>query len=452
MKKYLFIFGLVGTALFTACSSADDLVADIPSQGLTEEEKAMIVEAGQDSDVPITIGSVGSNRAITRKPIDSGTGDLFEITGTDGQYLGVFCLAQGVQAGAPDIDAIPDTDADVKWNGTCQHANWMENIPAKVLKHNASSDSPIDGGYSVDYSYVQFMKDDLSGTKVYYYPFGNWYYYDFFAYYPRQASVSTIAKSSSVDFTITGKEDIIWAHAAGGATVTDPVTSNSVKSYSAKYMRLSKEDLDGNGSPDHTEFEVVPGLAFEHKLTQFVFSIKPHDTDAAQLFAKGFALTGMSLQNVYHKLRLIVASKAEETGNVAGTLSIFDTSASTGLADIQVSNPTDDSDPFGGGSTTIPVANTAGDTSTKLVGYALVPSSDLIADKAHNAYMVSISLSQTSGDPVPDTVIPLTPPAGGFLAGHKYNITLEIYSPTNIQATATLTGWTNVAETVIGVD
>ena len=404
----------------------------------------MIIEAGQDSDVPITLGTVASSRAMTRTPIEPEIGTTLFTTPAN-QYLGVFCLAQGVQAGAPDIDAIPDTDADVKWNGTCQHANWMENIPAKVLKHNASSDSPIDGGYSVDYSYVQFMKDDLSGTKVYYYPFGNWYYYDFFAYYPRQASVSTIAKSSSVDFTITGKEDIIWAHAAGGTSVADPVTTNVVKSYSAKYMRLNKE-------AGEDEIDIVPGLQFNHLLTQFVFSVKPHNTDAAQLFAKGFALTGMSLQNVYHKLRLIVASKAEETGNVAGTLSIFDTSASTGLADIQVSDPTDDSDPFDGGSTTIPVANAADDTTVKTVGYALVPSSALIADKAHNTYMVSISLSQNTGDPVPDTVIPLTPPTGGFLAGHKYNITLEIYSPTNIQATATLTGWTNEAETVIGVD
>ena len=32
MKKYLFILGLVGTALFTACSSADDLTEEKPNE------------------------------------------------------------------------------------------------------------------------------------------------------------------------------------------------------------------------------------------------------------------------------------------------------------------------------------------------------------------------------------------------------------------------------------
>ena len=72
MNKYLFIIGFAGMALFTACSTADELAADIPipSPGLTEEEKALIVEAGKDSDVPITLGSAGSSRATTRSPLD----------------------------------------------------------------------------------------------------------------------------------------------------------------------------------------------------------------------------------------------------------------------------------------------------------------------------------------------------------------------------------------------
>ena len=166
MKKYLFIFGLVGTALFTACSTSDELAADIPipSPGLTEEEKALIVEAGKDSDVPITLGSVANSRATTRTPIDSDDGtDLFEITGSNDQYLGVFCLAQGKQAGAPSL--VPD-NANILWNSS-EYAKWLDNVPAIVLKHNAGDASPITGGDAQNYSYVQFMKDDLSDTKVY---------------------------------------------------------------------------------------------------------------------------------------------------------------------------------------------------------------------------------------------------------------------------------------------
>ena len=440
-------------ALFSACSTSDDLTADIPpSSGLSEEEKALIIEAGKDSDVPITLGSVGSSRATTRTPIDSDGGDLFVTPA--GQYLGVFCLAQGIQAGAPDIDAIPDTDADVKWNGTCQHANWLENIPAEVCKHTSGDPSPIGGGGSQDYSYIQFKTDDFSGNKIYYYPFGNWYHYDFFAYYPRQASVTTIAKSSYVDFTITGKEDIIWAHAAGGASIIDAFSGNDVKSYSSKYIRLKKE----SGSE---EIDVVPSFSFKHKLTQLTFSVKPHAADANSLFTKGFAVTGMELQDVYYNLHMVVASKTEETTDIAGTLSIPNTTSVYSVTDIPVWNPTDDSDPFNGGTVSFPVANSSSDTSTKGIGYMLVPPSNMIAGTPHHHFLLNIHMSQTSGDPVPDTVITLQEPTDdvdgdgnpdGFAAGHKYNITIEIYNPTNIQATATLADWNDEAETVIGVD
>ena len=183
MNKYLFIIGFAGMALFSACSTSDELAADIPipSPGLTEEEKALIVEAGKDSDVPITLGSVANSRAMTRTPIEPEIGTTLFTTPAN-QYLGVFCLAQGKQAGAPSL--VPN-DANILWNSS-EYAKWLDNVPAKVLKHTAGDASPITGGDAQNYSYVQFMKDDLSGTKVYYYPFGNWYYYDFFAYYPRK--------------------------------------------------------------------------------------------------------------------------------------------------------------------------------------------------------------------------------------------------------------------------
>jgi hypothetical protein len=79
-----------------------------------------------------------------------------------------------------------------------------------------------------------------------------------------------------------------------------------------------------------------------------------------------------------------------------------------------------------------------------------------------NQYMVNIEMEQKDdegnypGDEVPNTVITLPLPTNGFEAGKKYNITLEIYSPTNIQAKATLAGWVdgyaNPEDGVIPVD
>ena len=454
MNKYLFILGFVGTALFTACSTSDELAADIPipSPGLTEEEKALIVEAGKDSDVPITLGTVASSRAMTRTPIEPEIGTTLFTTPAN-QYLGVFCLAQGKQAGAPSI--VPD-DGNILWNSS-DYAMWLNNVPAIVSKHTASTVSPIDGGFSENYSYVQFMKDDLSDTKVYYYPFGNWYYYDFFAYYPRKVGGDVWVGQGrvTVNYTITGKEDIIWARAAGGTSITDPVTDNSVKSYSAKYMRLSKEDLDGNGSPDHTEFEVVPGLAFDHKLTQFVFSVKPHFEDRVELNTKGYQVTKMEVIDVYNQLELYAADK---TGGDHGALKIKNLSTTDDILVRKTDGTDDPPSSITVSTTTDKNATDAAGITTKEVGYALLPTSDMLTTAGYtNQYMVSIDMAQTSGEDVPSTVITLPLPTNGkFEAGKKYNITLEIYSPTNIQAKATLAGWVdgyaNPEDGVVPVD
>jgi len=445
MNKYLFIIGLIGTALFTACSTSDDLVAEIPSQGLTEEEKAIIIEAGQDSDVPITIGSVGTRRAMTRTPFDPETGGLFVTPA--GKYLGVYCLATGLQEEAPSIGGVvPENDDDILWNNEpTTYEKWMENVPAKVSKQD-SGDDPISGATET-YSYVAFLDPTaLDGgsptetSKVYYYPFGNWYHYDFFAYYPRQKGSDKVLSAKKfvyVKFEIDGTQDIIWGTASGdGKSITDSHGKN-VKAYCSKYIRLMKE-VDGEDegdAPDYTEFEVVPAFTFNHLLTQFVFSIKPHDNDAQKLFDNGFRLTGLTLKNVYKDLGLFVASKTSKY--TSGELRVN----SDNVIDIPA-RKTDDSAP----DYPIYVAgqkideSTPVNLSTKEVGYAMVPTSAMISSKTHNQYLVYLTFAQNEGD-VPSTVVELTPPAGGFLKGEKYNITIEIFSPTKIQAKATLDSW-----------
>ena len=422
MKKYLFIFGFVGTALFTACSSADDLVADIPSQGLTEEEKAMIIEAGQDSDVPITLGSVGSNRAITRSPLAS-TG--FNIS--DGN-LSVYCLATDIQEGAPSISAIPASKEDITWNGDVTYANWLVNQPAIVSYWNGEGASPIPGGSSA-FSYIQFWKD--GATKVRYYPFGNWYSYDFFAYYPRvvnnDTSYSGTGKTCFAKLSLDGKKDIIWAHAS-----SDDVVS-SVKAYSSKYIRLKTASA--------TEYTAIPAFEFKHLLSQFIFTIKPHEGDEYNLFHKGLAVSGLKFTEIPTKLQLVVASK-EETLHKNGDFENLETPV---IGNIKVLTQGTDADPFAG-ETTIPVANTEDDTSSKSVGYAMVPPSKTINGTALvSEHTVTLEMKQTSGDAVPNTVVTLTPPEGGFLPGKIYHVEIEIYNPTSINARASLIEWTDLS-------
>jgi hypothetical protein len=113
MNKYLFILGFVGTALFTACSTADDLVSEKPIETPPVEEPketTLLVEARQNSEIPITLG-VGQSRGITRSPMSPDEEGNF--TTEDGKYLGVFCLATGTQANESNI---PTMIKNFKWN------------------------------------------------------------------------------------------------------------------------------------------------------------------------------------------------------------------------------------------------------------------------------------------------------------------------------------------------
>lgn len=395
MNKYLFILGLVGTALFSACSS-DDLTPVLSS----DEERTLVVEAGMDSDIPITLGSVGGRSSgMTRTPIVS-TDNLFE---TQDGYLGVFCMAMGKQEDAPTIkNVIPASSDDIHWN-THIYSKWMDNVPAKVT---------TDGSTSA----VTFLDPDHMPTpKEFYYPFGNWYYYDFFAYYPKQndANVATGWSYVDVNMTIDGRQDIIWGKASGeGLSVSD--AGKTVKAFSAKYFRLA-----GTGT--------VPSFAYEHKLAQLVFYVKAHDDAVANtLNTNGYEVKDLKVADVYDQLLLTVASKVSSI--TAGTLTIKP--GSSHVTDITVRNATDDSSPF-----PKVIANTASDTGEKIIGYAMVPPSALIASKTYNQYKVKLKVEDGSShsyyDPAAANVdengyriIELT---GTFLAGHKYEIVLEIY-------------------------
>ncbi len=394
MNKYLFILGLVGTALLSACS-ADDLTTALSP----EEERTLVVEAGMDSDIPITLGSMGGRSSgMTRTPIVS-TDNLFE---TQDGYLGVFCMAMGKQEDAPTIkNVIPASGDDIHWN-THLYSKWMDNVPAKVTTDGSTS--------AVTFLDATTLSAPTPTDKECYYPFGNWYYYDFFAYYPRQdnAKVATGWSYVDVNMTIDGSQDVIWGHAAGGDIIQDPITHNNVRSYSSKYFRLA-----GTGT--------VPSFAYEHKLAQLVFYVKAHDNAVANnLNTNGYKVTDLEVADVYDQLLLTVASKVSSI--TAGTLTIKP--GSSHVTDITVRNAADDSSPF-----PKVIENT---TDAQLIGYAMVPPSALITNKTYNQYKVKLKVANGSSsyfNPayVDDNGYRIIELTGTFEAGHKYEIVLDIY-------------------------
>ena len=383
MNKYLYILGLVGTAFLSACSS-DDLTTVLSP----EEERALVVEAGMDSDIPITLGSLGNGRALTRSPLESTD---FQISGGN---LSVYCLATGIQAGSPKISAIPASADDIVWNDPNKIANWLVNKPAIVSYYNGTGASPIPG-VSGPYNYIQFWKD--GDVKERFYPFGNWYSYDFFAYYPRvgdaNTSYSDTGKSCFANITIDGSKDVIWGHASG-----------SDEGFSAKYMRLNPT--------------TVPEFVFNHLLTQLVFYVRPHDDVAAAEFSgSGIKVTDLYLKDVDTKFNLCVASMSSD--HTSGELEL-PAEDDRVLGNIKVYTTGTNNDAFAGGAT-YPVATSSTDTDRKIIGYAMVPP---IAASEH--YTVQIVVKDGIENDYYNYYYTVNPPSEGFLAGKKYNIELDI--------------------------
>lgn len=430
MNKFKFILSLAGIALLTSCGS-DELAVD-NSKISPEEERALVIEAGQDSEIPIMFGAIGSSgHAATRAPIESADAHLFSTPANT--YMGVYCLAMGKQVESQMINEIlPATSSAINWTSH-QYVKWLDNIPAIVHKYEASDVSPYSG---TAYSEVQFMTNIATTPtrKYYYYPFGNWYRYNFYAYYPRVETPIIDASNVYADYIITGKEDIIQ----GVASSTDNTYStNNALPYCAKYFRLKN-----NGSLT-TAFNDLPTLNLQHKLAKIVLVIKAHNAEhAAALTARNVELTGVTISGVYKDLRLCVASKAS-TNNSTGQLAKKSNAVS---GDLSIWKVADDSDPFsdGGNPITIPVAE-----AETTVGYAMLPPTSLLG--TNERYMIKLEMQQDGGDPLPDfpVVLENTDRSGMTLeAGHSYTIKFDIYSPSEIYVKATLTDWVDEDKTI----
>ena len=309
MNKYLFILGIVGTALLTACSS-DDLTTVL----LPEEERTLVVEAGKDSDVPITLG-VSSSRGLTRAVVNPDASGNF--TTEAGKYLGVFCLATDIQSNI-DESVIPEVIRTNNWNTAAEDDKAglivrMNNVPAKVTTDGTTSD--------VTFLDASTLINPTPSVQHYYYPMGNWMKYNFYAYYPRQEKVvdgnTTLSFSANQVlekyYEIDGSQDIIWGMSdQENATTVDPSTATDADPYCAKYFRLWKEADGANIENYYPKFE------FKHKLVQFRFFVKAANTDVVNW---GTQITDMYISNAIYRLSLIVANKADASKN--GQLSMM---------------------------------------------------------------------------------------------------------------------------------
>lgn len=333
MNKYLFILGFVGTALFTACSTADDLASDKPNETPSVEEPketSLIVEASQNSEVPITLG-VGQSRGLTRAVLnpDDANGNFKTEAG---KYLGVFCLATGTQANESNI---PTIIKNFKWNTDPAEDEEglivrMRNVPAKVTTDGTTSD-------------VAFLDPEAlpgENSTSYYYPMGNWLKYNFYAYYPWQPEIvdgkTTLSFSESqvleTYLTIDGSQDVIWGRAHPwnpNPSLSEVPTGHDP--YCAKYFRLKRAEVGEANIKNY-----YPKFVFEHKLVQFKFFVKAANaTVLTDLMTKNMQVTDMYIANAIYCLSLIVAQK-DSTKN--GVLKMKSVTPSTKKLRIKTNN------------------------------------------------------------------------------------------------------------------
>ena len=461
MKKYLFIIGFAGMALFTACSTADDLVSEKPIETPPVEEPketTLLVEARQNSEIPITLG-VGQSRGITRSPMNpDGEGNF---TTEDGKYLGVFCLATGTQANESNI---PTMIKNFKWNTAPADDEdglivRMRNVPAQVTTDGSTS--------NVVFLDSTTLVNPTPTQQEWYYPMGNWLKYNFYAYYPRQAYEVDGKKTLSFSenqvletyLTIDGSQDVIWGRAHPWNPGT-PAEATGFDPYCAKYFRKKRAEVGDENIKNY-----YPKFVFEHKLAQFRFFVKAASPEVlSNLTSLDMKVTDMYIANAIYSLSLVVAQK-DSTKN--GTLKMKSVTPSTKKLRIKTNTDADRFDqeaPFEGEDVSyldhsMPIELAAVDVTAVdgdgnplddgYVGYIMLPDPRINNDSFKYQLTLKVNYTVNAVEKTEIIAIDMDPPLipgsdpeeFGFEAGKIYNIIVNVQSPEKISAKAVLQGW-----------
>ena len=420
MNKFLYILGLAGVALFSACSTSDDLSIGDSSAVDKAKESVLIYEAGQNSEVPITLG-VGQSRGLTRAPLNSTDVDVEgygNFTTEDGRYIGVFCLATGTQNGVSNIPTAVATnhwsaDANGELGGLLVK---LKDVPAKVTQSGST------------YSF-KFWRITGDKEEHYYYPMSNWMKYNFYAYYP-QSNSSTIVINEDVEsqkskvevtgYEIDGSQDLIWG-------MSDQVNQAGVAAdpYGAKYFRLARQ---GAGGGDISAY--YPEFKFKHQLVQFNFFVKAAD-DAAYNILNDVVkakVTDMYIENAIYKLKFCVASQAGSFDDCKLTKdgNIEDVTKQLGIKRRLTNNNVF----IEGYNQWVKPANnnvSLQTVSNGYVGYIMLPSPKVYNDSY--TYQLKMNVNYKDGSEYKDKkiMIELESP-DGFMAGKTYNIIIRLDS------------------------
>lgn len=388
MKKKLFIFAAIPALLLLGSCSNDIEESEVTIDPLTGAE--VIHEP-----VEIKLGAPAVN--ITRAALEDDTKDI---------TIGVFCLAREKQN-------INNTEQNISW--------W---------------DTTVDPVYSSTFCLLKNVKSTKSGTNVTwddgekrYYPFTQFYSYDFYTYYPyvpfgknlngNSIDTTTVGKVYVNYKNIDGKTDILW----GRASSTDKYA------YSAKYFRQP-----GNQSK-------TPTTQLDHMLTRLKFQVIPGESVVGNGYygaAASMVVTGLKVKNVVKNVTLTLADFTSDCINEQGSDAVNGTDEPGRLQPTNDEVQTlslcgSDGNPFA----EVQVSDDPASPRQLGESFLLYPASK---------YVLEISLRSSSGqvyqqDHPLELVHPNAASGGVFEAGRQYTITLEVHGPKEVSIKAQVTPW-----------
>lgn len=382
--SFLFATALASVMLLGSCSNDDTEV----SQALADSalDKATYI----DTPVEIRLGTESAS-VSTRAAFDDDSQDI---------NMGVFCLARDKQ----DI------------NYTAQEIRWFDN--------------QVEWLYAKTFCVMNNVKSLKSGTNVtwvqdttYYYPFTQFYSYDFYAYYPF-VEYGDNASGNSIDTTQVGK---VYVHYTNLDGKTDIVwgreTSGEPYAYSAKYFR----------QPSH--YTETPQIQLDHMLTRLRFWIVPgEDSEGSGTYnsAQGLTITGIKVKDVYQNVTLLVADQELDHGNTVGSKGVGTDEPSR----LTLTNTERRTLPlYGPNGALMAEATVPADPSTPVQlgeSFLLYP---------EQTYTIEVAMKR--GDVVYQQDHPLTLSLlnGTFKQGKVYDITLVLNGPKSITVKSSFTPW-----------
>lgn len=389
MKKYVFIFA-AAASLVTLGGCSEEEQALQPPQAESSEDVEVIT-----TPVEIRLGMPSAN-FVTRAAFEEEE-DEFD--------LGVFCLAREPQG----------------INYSSQPISWWDN-----------SVNPL---YSSTFCLLKNVESTKSGQTITwkdgqprYYPFTQFYSYDFYAYYPYvdfEEEVNTIDTTTVgrvvVNYTdLDGKTDILWGRA----------TSSELYAYSAKYFRQP-----GNQAK-------IPSVQLDHMLTRLIFKVVPGESYVGSgdyTAASEVYVSSLKVKDVVKNVSLLVADFDRDWVNEQGTETVLGTDEPDRLIpDLENRHSLflcgDDGEPFA------PVRVSGDPLVSRQLGesFLLYP---------EHKYGIEIVLTDSEGTPYkPDAPLELIYPRDDpedrvFKAGCQYVITIEVHGPKEINIKAQLTPW-----------